>query len=215
MPQTRSHRERRRVQEAVWVEVQVTEDLRRWPTVDSGEPLGSQSPTKSLSASSSTSEFALPEVPPVPSRGLNGGAVSEMGDRGAEAGPANGRPSQRARFQYTSFRGTASTDPDEWLEDFVGTAKANGEENIKLTILAGVLRGEARPWYNGLPDRTKQDWDLFKTSFLKEFRPRGVSDKALIHIGAISMGKKESLRKFVQRFNGIIRKISTKPIDGM
>ncbi|CAM6093833.1 unnamed protein product [Calypogeia fissa] len=68
-----------------------------------------------------------------------------MGDRDAEAGPRNGRPAQRAWFQYTSFKGTASSDPDEWLEDFVGTAKANREENIKLTILAGVLRGEARP----------------------------------------------------------------------
>ncbi|CAM6123735.1 unnamed protein product [Calypogeia fissa] len=138
-----------------------------------------------------------------------------MGDRDVDARPGNGRPIQWARFQYKSFKGTESTDSNEWLEDFVGTAKANGEENIKLTILVGVLKGEAWPWYNGLSNRVKQDWDMFKTNFLNEFRPKGVSDKALIEIGEISMGKKESLRKFVQRFNNIICKISVEPTDGM
>ncbi|CAM6123647.1 unnamed protein product [Calypogeia fissa] len=77
-----------------------------------------------------------------------------MGDRHGDVGPGlgNRRPAQQARFQYKSFKGQEKIDPGEWLEDFVGTAKANGEEDIKLTILAGVLKGEARPWYNGLPE---------------------------------------------------------------
>ncbi|CAM6099462.1 unnamed protein product [Calypogeia fissa] len=67
--------------------------------------------------------------------------VDRLEDQGP--GPVRGRPAQRARFQYKSFRGKDKKDLDEWLEDFVGTAKANGEEEIMLTILAGVLKGEA------------------------------------------------------------------------
>ncbi|CAM6082333.1 unnamed protein product [Calypogeia fissa] len=78
-----------------------------------------------------------------------------MEDRRDDPGPDVRRPVQRARFQYKSARGKEKKDPDEWLEDFDGTAKANGEEEIKLTILAGVLKREAQPWYNGLPEATK------------------------------------------------------------
>ncbi len=76
---------------------------------------------------------------------------------------------QRARFQYKTFHGKPKEDPDEWIEDFAGTAQANGEDAIKLTTLAGVLKGEARPWYNALPQATKIDWDAFKAAFVQEF----------------------------------------------
>ncbi|CAM6093871.1 unnamed protein product [Calypogeia fissa] len=76
--------------------------------------------------------------------GLNQQGENQMGDRDATAQAAR-RPAQRARFQYKSFKGKEKEDPDEWLEDFVGTAKANGEDEIKLTTLVGVLKGEARP----------------------------------------------------------------------
>ncbi|CAM6128670.1 unnamed protein product [Calypogeia fissa] len=76
---------------------------------------------------------------------------------------------QRARFRYKRFKGRPKEDPDEWLEDFLGTAQANGEDGIKMTTLFGVLRGEARRWFNALPAATKTDWDTFKTSFLQEF----------------------------------------------
>ncbi|CAM6093804.1 unnamed protein product [Calypogeia fissa] len=146
--------------------------------------------------------------------GLNQQGENQMGDRDAAAQAAR-RPAQRARFQYKSFKGKEKEDPDEWLEVFVGTAKANGKDEIKLTTLAGVLKGEARPWYNNLSEDKKQDWERFRTAFLTEFRPRGISNKAIIKIGSISMGKKKSLRKFLQKFNNIIRKMNTKPTDGM
>ncbi|CAM6104302.1 unnamed protein product [Calypogeia fissa] len=52
-------------------------------------------------------------------------------DREAEPIYEPRRAAQRARFQYKSFRGKEKKDPDEWLEDFVGMAKANGEDKIK------------------------------------------------------------------------------------
>lgn len=45
--------------------------------------------------------------------------------------------SQRSRFHYRSYHGKRSEDPDDWIEEFVGTAQANGEETIKTTTLAG------------------------------------------------------------------------------
>ncbi|CAM6101657.1 unnamed protein product [Calypogeia fissa] len=217
MTQTRSQtaqQELSRAQETVWVEVEVSEELRRRSF---GEQQGahiSEGPSEDSSIDTGSEEVG---ASPEPQQSQSTRTLVVMVDRLEDQGPrpVRGRSAQRARFQYKSFKGKDKKDPDEWLEDFVGTAKANGEEEIMLTILAGVLKGEARPWYNGLPDNIKQDWDRFRTYFLNEFRPRGISDKALIKIGEISMGKKESLRKFLQKFNSVICKISTEPTDGM
>lgn len=54
---------------------------------------------------------------------------------------------QRSRFQYKLFLCKMKKDPDEWLQDFIGISQVNGEDAIKLSILAGMLREEARPWY--------------------------------------------------------------------
>ncbi|CAM6082132.1 unnamed protein product [Calypogeia fissa] len=125
------------------------------------------------------------------------------------------QPTERARFRYKTFKGSPKEDPDEWLEDFLGTAQANGEDQIKLTTLVGVLRGEARPWYNALPFATRNDWNVFKQEFLHEFRKVGEESEALIKIGQLMMKKKESVRRFLQRFNRVAKKIDLAPADNM
>ncbi|CAM6082434.1 unnamed protein product [Calypogeia fissa] len=122
---------------------------------------------------------------------------------------------QRARFKYKNFKGRPKDDPDEWIEDFVGTAQANGEDGIKMTILAGVLGGEARPWFNALPAATKTDWGAFKATFLHEFRRVGEESEALIKIGQMVMKKGESVSRFLQRFNRLASKIEPAPVDNM
>ncbi|CAM6090586.1 unnamed protein product [Calypogeia fissa] len=127
MTQTQSQtaqRELSRAQEIVWVEVEILEDLRRRSF---GEQQGEQFPEGPPGDNSSNTESE--EV---------GASLVEMGDRPEDQGPGpvRGRPAQRAKFQYKSFKGKDKKDPDKWLEDFVGTAKANGEEEIMLTILA-------------------------------------------------------------------------------
>ncbi|CAM6104214.1 unnamed protein product [Calypogeia fissa] len=122
---------------------------------------------------------------------------------------------QRARFRYKTFKGRPKEDPDVWVEDFFGTAQANGEDTIKMTTLSGVLRGEARPWFNALPAATKTDWDAFKTSFLQEFWKVGEESEALIKIGQMMMKSKESVRRFLQRFNSVSSKIDPAPADNM
>src|SRR5450759_4248208 len=97
---------------------------------------------------------------------------------------------QRSRFQYKTFHGKPKEDPNEWIEDFAGTTKANGEDTIKLTTLAGVMRGEARPWYNSLPQATKTDCEAFKIAFVMEFCKVGEESEALIRIGQMWMKEK-------------------------
>ncbi|CAM6094125.1 unnamed protein product [Calypogeia fissa] len=76
-----------------------------------------------------------------------------MGGRRADPGQDARQPIQRAKFQYKLFKAKEKEDPDKWLEDFVGMAKANGEDEIKLTTLAGVLKGEMQFWVkNQKPD---------------------------------------------------------------
>ena len=122
---------------------------------------------------------------------------------------------QRARFQYKPFLGKPKEDPDEWLEDFIGTAQANGEDSIKLTTLAGVLRGEARPWFNGLAADIKGNWDFFKAAFLLEFRKVEEETEALIKIGQMRMNGEESVRRFLQRFQRVAKKIDPPPANSM
>ncbi|CAM6082550.1 unnamed protein product [Calypogeia fissa] len=137
MTQTRSQiaqREQSQAQEIVWVEVEILEDLRRRTRRSFGEQSLEEPPGDTSSDIESAEVGASPE----PLHRESTHESIEMGDRPEDQGPgpARGRLAQRARFQYKSFKGKDKKDPDEWLKDFVGTAKANGEEDIKLTILA-------------------------------------------------------------------------------
>ncbi|CAM6104318.1 unnamed protein product [Calypogeia fissa] len=122
---------------------------------------------------------------------------------------------QSARFQYKTFKGKPKKDPDEWLEDFIGTTQANGEDDIKFTTLAGVLKEEARPWFNALPAATKTDWNAFKLAFLQEFQKVGEESESLIKIGQMMMGSRESVRRFLQYFHRVANKIDLAPADNM
>jgi hypothetical protein len=77
------------------------------------------------------------------------------------------------------------------------------------------LRGEARPWFNALPDESKNDWVSFQRAFLHEFRKVGEESEALIKMGEIRMGSRESMRRFLQRFQRLVTKLDPKPVDSM
>ena len=121
----------------------------------------------------------------------------------------------RARFKYKVFRGTKKEDPDAWLEDFDGIARANGEWEVQLSILAGVLQGEARPWFNEQPWSVRSEWDLFEREFIKEFRKIGGSNDALIEIGNEYMRSSDTVRSYVQRLRRIQRKMDPQPVESM
>ena len=114
---------------------------------------------------------------------------------------------QRSRVHYRPFKGRRRDDPDTWLQEFEGTSKANGEDGIRTTIIPGLMRKEALPWFVSLPDATKTDWALFKVALQTEFRKIGGDAEALIRIGQMRMKKKESLRRFIQRFQRLLKKV--------
>ena len=130
-------------------------------------------------------------------------------------GVAQQRPAvqTKSKFRYKDFKGGSKDDPDEWLEDFVAKANANGELLAICQLLPAVLIGEARKWYKKLPDLTKHQWENFVAAFKKEFRPNQEKRKVIKKLGTLRMKKHETMRKLMQRFHGLIEKMSTDPSD--
>ena len=125
------------------------------------------------------------------------------------------RLSQRSRVQYKPFHGCTDEDPDEWLEDFEGMAAANGESLIKMQILQGMFKGEARPWWKGLNADQQASWDQFKPLFVKEFRPIGASELAMRKLSQLQYREGTSFRKSVQRFQKLVRRTKSDASDEM
>jgi transposase InsO family protein len=119
----------------------------------------------------------------------------------------------KSKFRYKDFKGGSKDDPDEWLEDFAAKANANGEFPAICQLLPAVLVGEARKWYKKLPDATKYEWEAFVAAFKKEFRPSQEKRKVIKKLGTLRMKKHETMRKLMQRFYGLIEKMSTDPSD--
>ena len=130
-------------------------------------------------------------------------------------GAAQQRPAvqTKSKFRYKDFKGGSKDDPDEWLEDFAAKANANGEFLAICQLLPAVLVGEARKWYKKLPDATKYQWESFVAAFKKEFRPSQEKRKVIKKLGTLRMKKHETMRKLMQRFHGLIEKMSTDPSD--
>ena len=200
MPITRSQQLQLEVEEQAWREQHQVGVVRETQEQSEDSSTSEDSSASTSGESSSTADFEL-----------NIFAEEEQPVAAAPTVMAT----QRARFQYKTFHGKTKEDPDEWLEDFVGTAQANAEDGVKLTILPGVLRGEARPWFTNLPRATKANWDEFKIAFLQEFRKVGEESEALIKIGQMRMGHEESVRHFLQRFQRVAKKIEPAPSDSM
>ena len=102
-------------------------------------------------------------------------------------GAAQQRPTvqTKSKFRYKDFKGGSKDDPDEWLEDFVAKANANGELLAICQLLRAILIGEARKWYKKLPDLTKYQWENFVATFKKEFRPNQEKRKVIRFSGQI------------------------------
>jgi hypothetical protein len=66
-----------------------------------------------------------------------------------------------------------------------------------------------------LPHATKNDWAAFQKAFLQEFRKVGEEFEALIKMEEIRMGSKESVRRFLQRFQRLATKLDLELVDLM
>ena len=124
-------------------------------------------------------------------------------------------PSMRTRFPYKQYKGTPREDPDGWLEDFEGTARANGEYEVRTMILSGVLRGEARSWFESQPEAVRTDWERFKEEFIQEFRRIGGHADAFTEMATDFMREGDTVRSFLQRLRRLAKKATTVVTDDM
>ena len=113
-------------------------------------------------------------------------------------------------LKYSKFRGDGSQDVDDWFSEFESIALANQEElESKQRIFQGLLKEEALKWYQDVPDATWNDSDNFTPLFLRTFREVGGEARALGYLSWIIMKSSESVRKYGQRVNALIQKLTT------
>ena len=99
---------------------------------------------------------------------------------------------------------------DDWLDEFVATARANQEDpESRLRVFAGLLKGEALKWYLDVPVDVREDWDRLTSAFVRTFREAGGEARALGRLSTMTMKKTESVRKYGQRVKGLIQKLTT------
>lgn len=70
-----------------------------------------------------------------------------------------------------------------WLKDFIGTAQANEEFEIKLTTLVRILRGEAR--------LQKEDHDVWLEDFIMTAQANGEFDIKLTTLASFLEEKQD------------------------
>ena len=114
------------------------------------------------------------------------------------------------RLKYNRFKGDGETDVDDWLDEFVATARANQEDpESRLRVFAGLLKGEALKWYLDVPVEVREDWERLTNAFVRTFREAGGEARALGRLSTMTMKKTESVRKYGQRVKGLIQKLTT------
>ncbi|MBS7406977.1 MAG: retrotransposon gag domain-containing protein, partial [Coriobacteriales bacterium] len=104
------------------------------------------------------------------------------------------------------YDGTA--DPAEFLQLYeLGIEAANGDEKVMANWFPMALKDEARTWLLNLAPGTISTWDEMRTHFIANIqgthdRPPAVSD-----ISRINQPPRETLQKYIQRFNNAHLKI--------
>lgn len=113
------------------------------------------------------------------------------------------------RLKYTRFNGDGHQDVDDWLGEFESTANANEEDQeVRLRIFQGLLKGEALRWYQDLDTDIKRDWTRLTNQFLQTFRESGGEARALGRLSKLRMKDEESVRAYSQRLKRLLKKLT-------
>lgn len=113
------------------------------------------------------------------------------------------------RLKYSRFHGDGAKDVDDWLEEFNATAEANLEdEESRLRLFSGLLKGEALKWYLDVPLAVKRDWEQLTEALVHTFREAGGEARAVGRLGKITKRDSESVRKYGQRVKALMNKVA-------
>ncbi|KAH7432419.1 hypothetical protein KP509_07G021500 [Ceratopteris richardii] len=117
---------------------------------------------------------------------------------------------------FPCFLGAFDEDLDGHVQLFEVTCGAHEivEDSKKLRIFPATLRGDASEWYANLGMHERTTYDDLKTNFLRKFRGLGFEEKLAEELDHVRQGPNESIDKYIDRMNTIVRKLGNSAPDG-
>ncbi|KAG9290637.1 hypothetical protein G9A89_011600 [Geosiphon pyriformis] len=99
------------------------------------------------------------------------------------------------------------TSPQEWLDQVTKAGDANGWNAARmLRTIPYFLKGTAEEWFENLATPFN-NWNAFKTAFLKQFTDNNTSITFHNHFQNIKQEPSESVITYIEKFNKILKQI--------
>ncbi|CAA0830804.1 Unknown protein, partial [Striga hermonthica] len=129
-----------------------------------------------------------------------------------------GRPEKRARghpfsreilaatlpnnFKKTNLVYDGSSDPSRHVRTFENMAVLHGySDSVCCRAFLSTLRGGALDWFHQLPPGSIASFEDFIGKLINQYSSAVVQEKTYLTLMAMRQGEKESLRKYVARYN--------------
>ncbi|CAA0811124.1 Unknown protein, partial [Striga hermonthica] len=129
-----------------------------------------------------------------------------------------GRPEKRARghpfsreilaaplpnnFKETNLVYDGSSDPSRHVRTFENMAVLHGySDSVCCRAFLSTLRGGELDWFNQLPPGLIASFEDFTGKLINQYSSAVVQEKMYLTLMAMRQGEKESLRKYVARYN--------------
>ncbi|CAA0825685.1 Unknown protein, partial [Striga hermonthica] len=105
-------------------------------------------------------------------------------------------------FKETNLVYDGSSDPSRHVRTFENMAVLHGYSNsVCCRAFLSALRGGALDWFHQLPPGSIADFEDFTSKLINQYSSAVVQDKTYLTLMAMRQGEKESLKKYVARYN--------------
>ncbi|CAA0840054.1 Unknown protein, partial [Striga hermonthica] len=107
-----------------------------------------------------------------------------------------------ANFKETNLVYDGSSDPSRHVRTFENMAVLHGySDSVCCRAFLSTLRGGALDWFHQLPSGSIVDFEDFASKLTNQYSSAVVQEKTYLTLMAMKQGEKESLRKYVARYN--------------
>ncbi|CAA0827453.1 Unknown protein, partial [Striga hermonthica] len=161
---------------------------------------------------------AMPPLPPPNPAPMQGGTMAQGGAPLKAAVQAHGQQMRRARghpfsreilvaplpnnFKETNLVYDGSSDPSRHVRTFENMDVLRGySDSVYCRAFLLTLRGGALDWFNQLPPGSIADFEYFTSKLTNQYSSAVAQEKTYLTLMAMRQGEKESLRKYVARYN--------------
>ena len=102
-----------------------------------------------------------------------------------------------------------STDPSDFINLFDGRMSFCGHPDVaRCRFFYTCLKGTTLQWFNNLPPRSIDSWEVLKTKFRTRFSSNKRGGKITASLMTIRQRSSESLRDFLGRFRAAVADLS-------